>query len=205
MIDYSKFTTQELLEVRESIDEQSPNYPLLISEIEKRQNEIDDIQEDNELKQYDLDKLKVKTVGAFQLASALILTLIILYSIVAGDGVDDLTISIALPLIVLNAVAGFTAFNQVSKWYWLSIANQSLQLFSFSIGSLYANYAGIGFVNVILTWGQEFSLRFSAELAPGFAFYKYTEVQQVQFIAIDALAIFFILAFIRIKDFEARA
>ena len=204
MVDYSNYSLEELLDVKNHISKESENYVALTDELDKRKNEIDQLAQHNEQKDYDLDKLKIKAVGYFQLAAGVILFAIIVYQSLFGTGFSFFTFAVAAPLIVLNALAGITALKQLSKWYWVSILNQCLQLLSFSLGSLYVNYAGLGYMNIILSWGQEFSLGFEAKFSPGFNFYKYTESLQEQFIAVDVFAILFILAFIRVRDFEAR-
>lgn len=205
MIDYSKYSLEELFEVKKTIDPNSPNYLAFNNELEKRQSEFEQSQSLSETKQYNSDNLKIKTVGFFQLFSAAVLIFIILYNSFFGSGIAFLTLAIATPLIALNGIAGFTAFMQLSKWYWLSVFNLFLQLFSVSIGSYFINYAGLGYINVLFSWGQEFSLGFDAQFSPGFAFYKYKETLNVQSVGIDVLAIIFLLAFVRVKDYEARA
>lgn len=141
-----------------SIDPQSPNFSSFTEELGKRQSELEQNQAHEELAQYDLDKLKIKTVGYFQLAAAAVLTCIIVYNSLFDSGVTVTTLAIAIPFVLLNSFAGYTAVMLLSKWYWVSIFNQALQLFRFSVGSYYLNYAGLGYINVVLGWGQEFSL-----------------------------------------------
>ena len=114
------------------------------------------------------------------------------------------TFTITLVLVVLNGFAGYTAFLQLSKWYWVSVINQIFQLVSVSIGSYLISYAGLGYINIVLGWGQEFSLGVDAKFSPGFAFYKYPETLQTQSLGIDVLAILFLFAFIRVNDYEER-
>ncbi|WP_032095864.1 MULTISPECIES: hypothetical protein [unclassified Alteromonas] len=205
MVDYSKYSTDDLLDVQKNIDPESQNYPAFLKELDLRQQEIAQFSAKNEAKEYDLDKLKVTTVGYFQIGAAIVLSLLIIYSGIFGQGVTVLTVSIAIPLIVLNAIAGITAIKLLTKWYWLSILNQILQVVSLNLGSFYINYAGLGYINIVLSWGQEFSLGFDAQFSPGFNFYKFTETLPLQTFGIDIMAIIFILAFIRLKDVEARA
>lgn len=205
MIDYSKYSLDELLEVQRTIEPQSENYAAFSEELAKRQSEINERHANEEQKQYDLDIIKIKTVGVFQLISGVVLVAILLYSAFFGSGVSFFSAVIAIPLALLNGFAGLTALKLMSKWYWVSIFNQALQLVSASIGTLYVNYAGLGYFNIWVSWGNKLSLGFDAQLSPGFAFYKYTENLQNQFIGIDLLAILFIFALIRIKDGEESA
>ena len=204
MIDYSKYSLDELLEIKGVIDPKSPNFSAFNQELEKRRSVFEQHQLQEEQKQYDLDKLKIKTVGCFQLVSAVVLTLILLYNSFSGSGMTVATFTITLLLVVLNGFAGYTAFLQLSKWYWVSVINQIFQLVSVSIGSYLISYAGLGYINIVLGWGQEFSLGFDAKFSPGFAFYKYPETLQTQSLGIDVLAILFLFAFIRVNDYEER-
>ena len=205
MIDYSKYSTDELLDIQKNIDKQSPNYPAFLAELENRKDTIAANQAQNERKEYDLNKLKIKVVGYFQLVSAFVLIALIIYHTSAGNGVSLVAIGIALPLIFLNCIAGITAVKHISKWYWVSVLNQCLQLLSFNIGSYSINYAGLGYMNIILGWGEEFSLGFDMQFSPGFNFYKYTETLAIQSVGVDVFAILFILAFMHVKEFERRS
>ncbi|MBQ4835701.1 MULTISPECIES: hypothetical protein [Pseudoalteromonas] len=198
-IDYSKYSISELIDVKENIHPSSSNYSAFLEEMERRQEEIQQLDESLEEDAFSLAERKVQIVGYFQLVAAIAIFFVIGLSTFT-NGVSALLLIVGLPLIILNAVAGYTAVKEKAQWYWLSILNQSLQVIGFSIGSVTAKYSGLGFIGLSIKHATSPELAFGFEFSPGFSFYKYTESLSTQWIQIDIVALIFIVALIKVKD-----
>jgi len=62
LVDYSKYTIDELFDVKENISPTSPNYPLLLIELKNREKEISATQESENKRTSELTK-KVNEIG----------------------------------------------------------------------------------------------------------------------------------------------
>ncbi len=122
---------------------------------------------------------RVWVIGCLQLIAAVVITLLVIVGLFSEPRIDLLSVIIAIPLIALNAFADYTAIKERVEWYWVSVLNQALQIPSVALGSIVANYSGLGGVWVAISWGEE-GARFgvSANFSPGFAFHYYPGVCQ---------------------------
>ena len=193
-IDYSKYTMDELLDVKNNIDPESPNYPALITELDSRKEELFEHQEMIRQESFDLAEKRVKLIGYFQIAAAIAIPIVLLLS----ENVSFLTIVIALIVVALNGFAGYTALKELKKFYWVSVFNQSLQVLSFGLGSVLLNYSGLGGVYLSITFAESTSFGLKANFSPGFLYQEYNGNIAEQFVAIDIMAIVFIAALVTV-------
>ena len=203
-IDYSKYTIDELFDVKENISPDSPNYEILLSELANRKDEVVEAVEKSEEEAFSLAESRVKIIGYFQIAASLV---ILFYFIdLFFDGAMSLEEgSYYLFFIVLNAIAGFTAIKEKYKWYWVSIFNQCLQIPSIAIGAISANYSGLGGVHIGVSWGEKFEFILSAPFSPGFLYREYTSTLPTQSFAIDLLAFIYIAALLTVSEVKNTA
>ena len=87
----------------------------------------------------------------------------------------------------------------------MSIFNQIIQVPSITLGSIYATYSGLGGVYIVLNWGSGIQLGFSAVLSPGFTFNQYTRAVESQSLAIDIIAILFLIALVIVAKHKRTA
>lgn len=203
-IDYSKYSINELFEVKDKISPESQNYEPFLSELENRKDEVAEIMAKSKKDTFSLAEHRIKFIGYFQLAAAIAIILYYLSSIADGS-VSLLSTAVTLPLIVLNILAGFTALKENYKYYWLSILNQLLQIPSIALGSISATYSGLGGAYVYLSWGTEFSFGATAAFLPGFSFNQFTTNLATQSISIDIIAIIFIGALLTVSKVKSTA
>ncbi|MBQ4891093.1 hypothetical protein J8L86_14650 [Shewanella sp. MMG014] len=201
-IDYSKYSTDELLDVKENIDPNTANYGVLISELSNRQDEINEKREQEKAKAFSLAESRVKVIGYFQVTAAVAILFFYITSIFDGS-VSLLSTAASIFVIALNLIAGLTAIKEMYKYYWVSILNQSLQVPNIVIGSISATYSGLGGIYTYINWNPEFLFGMTASFSPGFIFNEYTEKLQTQTISIDFLAIIFILALVTVSDAQS--
>lgn len=202
-VDYSTYSIEELLEVKQNIDPTSENYPALVAQIEKREGEISVSEKNKPESHLNLAINRVKAIGYLQLAAAAIIPTMIFMS---GD-VSTGTAVITILLTLLNLIAGYTAVNALTRFYWISILNQSLQVVSFGIGNTVLNYSGLGGINLKVTLAEVSSFGFAIQFNPGFSYVKYTGQIAEQFITIDVLGVIFIGALVSTgfwKKFDKR-
>ena len=149
---------------------------------------------------------RVWVIGCLQLIAAVVITMLVIPGLFAEPRMALLSVIVAIPLIALNAFAGYTAIKERVEWYWVSVLNQALQIPSAALGSIVANYSGLGGVWVAISWGEEGAgFGVSADFSPGFAFYYYPGGLPTGHIAIDILAIIFIVALLTVKERKATA
>ena len=72
-IDYSKYTIDELFDVKDNISDNSPNYQLLLSELANRKEEITEAVEKSEEEAFSLAENRVKIIGYFQLTASIVI------------------------------------------------------------------------------------------------------------------------------------
>ncbi len=149
---------------------------------------------------------RVKAIGYLQIIAAVVIALLVIDGLFAEPRMALLSVIMAIPLIALNAFAGYTAIKGRVEWYWVSVLNQALQIPSVALGSITANYSGLGGVWVAISWVEE-GARFgvSANFSPGFAFQYYPGGLPTGHIAIDILAIIFIVALLTVKEIKSTA
>ena len=202
LVDYSQYSIDELLDVKDNIDPKSDNYESLLNELSTRKEEIIAHQDNVEEKALSLAENRVKIIGYFQVAAAFAITIIYFLSVFDGTA-SLLSTLVTLFFVALNIVAGITAIKEKYKYYWLSIFNQALQVPNVAIGAITAKYSGLGGAYVSISLAPEVSLGADASLSPGFTFYQYTAPLQSQFISIDILAIIFIGALITVSEVKS--
>lgn len=198
-VDYSKYSTPELLEVRSNIDVESSNYPALIAELEKRKPEIAAAKISAAEDAFFLAEQRVKIIGYFQIAASITILCLYIYQ-VFEHGYELLNSLIVLLIVILNFAAGVTAIKENNKYYWLSVVNQGLQVFSFSIGSVLGTYSGLGGVYMTIEWTEALEFGVLANFSPGYTLQDYQVNLSQQWIAIDALALLFIGALLTVRD-----
>ncbi|MCF6442122.1 hypothetical protein L1077_22095 [Pseudoalteromonas luteoviolacea] len=203
-IDYSKYTIDELFDVKKNISPDSPNYALLLSELENRKEEVNDAVIKSEEEAFSLAEHRVKIIGYFQLVASIVILYFFINSLLGGGASIEGTVYY-LFFITLNAIAGFTAVKERYKWYWVSIFNQILQIPSIAIGSISANYSGLGGVHIGLSWGEAYELILSAPFSPGFFYREYTATLPTQSFAIDLLALVYIAALLTVGEVKSTA
>lgn len=204
-IDYSQYTIDDLMSAKAGIDADAnpENYQALIAEIESRSDEIEQRQVEAEAASFALAEKRVKIIGWLQAAAALV---IIIYALVAmvNEPQNALLLGlVAIPVILLNAFAGYTAIKEYTQWYWLSILNQALQVLSVALKSVVMNYSGIGGAYLILSWGEDAGFAAGAFFSPGFSFVIPSGSASTQSVAIDVLAVVFIVALVTVKNAKA--
>lgn len=203
-VDYSKCSVEELLDVKNHISADSPNYPALMAELEARKEEIDEFAIQKEQQEFSIAENRVKIIGYFQLAAAVVI--LIMFMLVVIDGsVTIFSSSIAVVAIALNAVAGYTAVKEMHDKYWISVLNQLIQVFSLAVGSVKVAYSGLGGIYFYLDWTNEVQLGFSAYFSPGFSFLKYAGNSPTQYISVDILALFFLVALSTVSQVKGTA
>ncbi|MBD1557652.1 hypothetical protein HC752_11985 [Vibrio sp. S9_S30] len=109
------------------------------------------------------------------------------------SSVSTLTLLATIPFAANNFIAGYTLLTQKRRYIWVSVINQLLQVPAFALGSIYANYSGLGGVYFSVFWGQSMAFEFIANFSPGFMIQKVAGNFPVQSVSIDILAILFIL------------
>lgn len=192
-VDYSKCSVDELLDVKNHISVDSPNYPALMAELDARKEEINEFTIQKEQQEFSIAENRVKIIGYFQLAAAAVILIMFMLLVIDGS-VTILSASIAVVAIALNAVAGYTAVKEIHDKYWISFLNQLVQVPSLAIGSVKAAYSGLGGIYLYIDWTNEVQFGFSAYLSPGFSFLKYTGNSPTQYIGVDILALIFLVA-----------
>ena len=200
LVDYSQYSIDELLDVKNNIDPKSDNYEPLLNELSSREEEeITTHQDKVEEKALHLAENRVKIIGYFQIIAAFAITLVYFASVFDGTA-SLLSTMVTIFFVALNIVAGISAIKEKYKFYWVSIFNQALQVPNIAIGAISAKYSGLGGAYVYISLAPEVSLGVDASLSPGFTLYQYTAPLQSQFISIDVLAIIFIGALITVSD-----
>ena len=200
--DYSTHSVSQLLDIKEHIDRDSPNYDALIEELSNRSDEIEELKKAREESAFLRVENAVRLVGALQIAAAAVILYYYLSSIFYGS-VSLLDTVIDLPVITLNALAGITVIRENYEYYWVSVLNQSLQVPSLALGSISAAYSGLGGLYVQLNWNSDYTfdtLGFEASFSPGVSFYQYVTNLPAQNISIDILAILCIGALLTVRD-----
>ena len=211
-IDYSGYTIKKLLDVKSRLERGCPdnykkgsNYNALMAELETRKDQIEKYHESKAKVRLSKAKNRVKIVGYCQIAAAIGIAVYLIVGLFSAPRISTLSILIGVFLVALNLVAGYTAIKGRHQLYWISVANQVLQVPSVAVGSIVANYSGLGGAYVMILWGEGLGLWFSANFSPGFAFYKYNQNLQSGYIAIDVIALVFIAALLTVKSSESTA
>ncbi|MDP5144231.1 hypothetical protein ORJ00_15900 [Rheinheimera baltica] len=203
-VDYSKYSIEELLDVRSRIAPDSPNFQALVAELDARKEKIDELAQQQEQDSFSIAENRVKIIGYFQLAAAVAILIIFMLSVFDGSA-SLLSTSISIVAIVLNAVAGYTAVREMHDKYWISVLNQLLQVPSFAIGSIKAAYSGLGGLYLYINWTSDTQFGFSASFSPGFSFLKYKVSSPEQFLGIDILALIFLGALLTVSQVKSTA
>ena len=149
-------------------------------------------------KQVFLIKHRVKIIGLLQLVGAGVIAYFLIFSFMYID-MPLQGLIVGSFFVLLSAIAGITAIQEKQHWYGLSIFNQFIQIPSFAIGTLAANYSGLGGLHLGLSWGTKLQLILSAPFSPGFLFQQYHLTLSEPFFEIDLIAVAFIVAIITAK------
>jgi hypothetical protein len=203
-VDYSTYSVEELLDVRSHISSDSPNYQALITELDIRKDKIDEYSQQQEQQAFSIAENRVKIIGYFQLTAAVVILFMLILLVIDGSA-TMLNSSIAIIAIALNAVAGYTAINEMYDKYWISVLNQLIQVPSLAIGSVKAAYSGLGAIYLYIDWTNGVQFGFSASFSPGFSFLKYTGSSPSQYIGVDILALIFLAALLTVSQVKGIA
>lgn len=198
-INYSAYSLEELLEVKAHIDPDSPNFAALMDELGVREDEIEARRNTIENEEFLIAEKRVKIVGYFQLAAAVAISVYWIVSLF-NDTATWLSSVVAVSMFILNLVAGYTALKEMNEKYWISMLNQALQIPNVAIGSVQAAYSGLGGAYVYVSWIDSPEFGLSASFSPGVSFVQYTGSLNEQFVAIDFIAIIFIIALITMTE-----
>jgi cation transport ATPase len=199
-IDYTHYTIDELLDAKANIDSKafSENYAALLKELEAREFNIEEYQKQKKELKFKSAEKRVKIVGVFQLLAVVIMPLNLLMLFSSDKSFSSGDFILVFLFLAFNGVAGWTAFKSMKKYYWLSILNQSVQLFSFAAGSVLVNYSGIGGIYAMLEWGEGLGFQFSVRFNPGFSFLVFEQPLPSGYLAIDMIAVVFIIALVTV-------
>ena len=204
-LDYSKYTIEQLLEVKSHIkpDASPENYKNLLSELEKRKSQIEEYSKSEDREFTSANKKITKIIGYLQLTAPFFIVAVLILTFISSTTTPLWYIAISLCAIVLNACAGYTLLKGKTKYYWLSIFNQTLQIPKITIGSLLLKYSGIGGIFFGIEWRNSkfwdtVNLSFSPTLSPGFTFQNPFASSQSGSIEFDIIAIIFIFALIMV-------
>ena len=187
-VDYSKFTVEQLLDVKRSINPNvaPENYEKLCTQLELRKEEIEEHVDKKKEAFVCKTKKRVKILGYFQVATAIILVFFLLYNLFTyPSALAIITLKIAVSF---NGIAGYLLIKQVMAGYYLSLVNLGLQTLSINTGTFYFSYNGIGGVFLTIREGVFLSALFK----PGYSI-AWGENVGPPGISIDLLAVFFIL------------
>jgi len=197
-VDYTKYSIDELLDVKRSISPDTENYPAFIAEFKSREHEIAEYYQKLEDEAFSFAEHKIKLLGYLQLLGGALIAIYLLMALLGGTA-SLLSVVFAVPLIALNFIAGYALVKENKNLYWLSILNQALQVPSFAIGSVFVNYSGLGGAYIKFNIIPEFVFGVTAKFSPGFALQEYTGELAEQFVSIDVLAVAFIFMLVKVK------
>ncbi len=203
-IDYAKYSVAELLDIRRRIDPAvaPANFARLTAEMERRKDEIDTYTKQREQTHEAKTAKRVVLLGWFQLAAFAFLVINFLINLVAAPGeiLTVLAVSAWVIAIALNGFAGFLSIQKKVLGYYLSLVNQLLQVISVAGGTFFYNYSGIGGIYIYYRDGTG---GFEALFNPGFRVVWGLAVD-ASLVAIDLLAIFFIVVLLSAIEFARR-
>lgn len=186
-IDYSKYSIDELFDIRQNIDKETypERYAALLVELDLRKPEIDSIAKLKEEAFVSRTFDHIKALAWLQIGGGVAMSLMLLFS-----GVAELfSIGCGILLIGLAFSSGYFLLKKTSLGYNLSFVNQYLQLAYFSIGPYILNYSFLG--GIYLTFTHDFVVGISASFEPGFMFSTMAE-QTEGVVGLDLLALFFL-------------
>ena len=187
-VDYSKYTVEQLLDAKRSIDPKvaPENYEKLCVELELRKDEIKEHVEKKKETLVCKTNKRVKLLGYVQVATAIILAFFLLYNLFTyPSALAIITLQIAISF---NGIAGYLLIKQKVSGYYLSLVNLGLQTLSINTGTFYFSYNGIGVVFLTIRKGVFLGALFK----PGYSI-AWGENVGPPGISIDLLAVFFIL------------
>ena len=82
---YKTYSTDELLEVKKLINEDSPHYLDLFKELESRKDEIQARDQKAELIKFELAEERVKIIGYFQVIGAAAIFIMLVFNLIYGS------------------------------------------------------------------------------------------------------------------------
>ncbi|MES9901893.1 MAG: hypothetical protein ABW168_04305 [Sedimenticola sp.] len=199
-IDYSKYTVQQLLEVKQSIDpEIAPeNYRNLLNEIDKRSDEVAKLKEQKESTYIQSTFSRVKAVAYLQLVGGAIF--ILLSSVSAMTEFSAVSFVLIVCLGALSIASGWYLLKDKNIGYSLTYVNQALQLPVIYTSSFVFNYSALGGVFLGLT-GSEVGI--AAKFDPG-VLLLFGEINASDHLSIDLLAVLVIILVGRKHDIDEK-
>ena len=187
-MDYSKHSVDELFECLNSIDKEAypENYNSLVSEIESRESEIQDLQT-KRAQEFSLStESRRKLLSWLQIATAV--SFLISLTFVAVNFAEPTLLALSAAFAILNGVAGYRLLKGKRFGFELSYVNQILQVVMIQSSFLIYSYTGLG--TFIVGIGDGLFFNFSL-LDTSFKFYSGSNLSDFK-IGVDLVAIFFL-------------
>jgi hypothetical protein len=187
-MDYSKYTTSELLGSLNSIDKNAypENYAKLVAELEKRKPEIEAMEQRN-LEEFAFStENRLKLLSWLQIATSVGFGIAFISFLINSQEIIDLAVYGTIA--IFNGFAGYRLLKRESYGYELSYINQILQVVTINTGFLFFSYTGLGSLLVGIEDGIFF--RFNV-LSTDFRLIFGDNLGQFGF-GIDLLALFFL-------------
>ena len=110
-IDYSKYSIDDLLDAKATIDKNSypENYEALMNEFSIRNFSAEEYNKEQESNKIEFAAKRVKIVGMFQMSAAIIIPLYMLFLIANGHRFNAVVYSLAAFFVLINAASGWSA------------------------------------------------------------------------------------------------
>jgi hypothetical protein len=143
-MDYSKYSTSELLGSLNSIDKNAypENYTKLVAEIEKRKPEIEAMEQRN-LEEFAFStENRLKLLSWLQIATSVGFGIAFISVLMNSQEIIDLAVYGIIS--VFNGFAGYRLLKRESYGFELSYINQILQIITINTGFLFFSYTGLG-------------------------------------------------------------
>ncbi|MBU2511970.1 hypothetical protein KJ966_11585 [bacterium] len=204
MIDYSKYSISELLDVKNNIDKDKAqeSYTNLLKELEKRKERVAEHNEEEEYKLGESIKAIIYVYAITQFISFLVLIILEFYDfyplnsteITDNQVTDTLFRGLAL---VLNLFSGYGLIKKKKYGLYLSFANQMMQSISFQLKGFFYFYSGIwcGYFNFMSSQSVNLNIYRIGKLEyakPGFLIQTGLD-PSITFLSINLIAVFFLV------------
>ncbi|NMH66097.1 hypothetical protein [Shewanella salipaludis] len=188
-VDYSKYTLDELFDVRANIDKEAhpENYKALLIELDNRKEEVEALTEKKQEEFIFSIENRLKILGWLQLATSLGFAIVCIYSAFGTQTIVN--VMICSVLAIFNGLAGYRLLTCKRYGFELSYINQIFQIVTINTGSFFFSYSGLG--SFIVGIGNGVFVKFSV-LSPGFGFFVGENSGQFS-VGIDLVAIFFLI------------
>ena len=195
-MDYSHYTTAELLESLNTIDKAAypENYAKLVAELETRKPEIE-AQKKQDFEQFTFStENRLKVLSWLQIATAI--GFAIAFVNVLMNSMDSVDLAVYATIAIFNGLAGYRLFHRLRFGYELSYVNQILQIVTVNLGFFFYSYTGLGSLLVGIEDGIFFRVNL---LSTDFRLYFVQNLGHLG-IGIDLLALFFLGVLHSCKD-----